>query len=94
MNNNNNNVDGDILKHLASLPSSLLVLLSFHPFLHSFLVPSLPPSCALVTLVILLCLRVSVVLPNAAHVLLSRSLEKYQSRTFLFYLFQRLCSHA
>lgn len=61
----NNNVDGDILKHLASLPHFLLVTFSsptslFPPL---FPLPSLSPSCALVTLVILFCWRVSVVLP-------------------------------
>lgn len=60
------------------LPCALSSLLSF----------TLPPRplCASVTLVILLCWRMSVVLPNAAHVLLSRPIEDAL-------LFPRLRSH-
>lgn len=76
----NNNVDGDIFKHLASLPPSLRVTFS-PPFPHSLLLP-----CALVTLVIFPLLKgVCCFLPNAAHVLLSSPLAKYRSSTSAFF---------
>ena len=94
----NNTVDGDILKHLASLPPSLLAVFSVLP---PFLPPSLLTSCLLTSS--LLCFGdwwfflfaegcQLFFCENAAHVLLSSPLTKYQCSTF--FLSQKLCSHA
>lgn len=76
-NNNNNTVDWGILKHLASLPPSLLHSFSplLSPFPHSSLFPSLSPSCALVTLVNLLCWRVSVVFAKCCTCIIIKPLD-------------------
>lgn len=82
---------GDILKHLASLPPSLLVTFYFSPLSSPLTFSSL---CFGDSGDFTLLKGVCCFLPNAAHVLLSGPSTSTDLVLLRLFFFQRLCSHA